>query len=223
MASSSQPRLQQWSNRSTQRVFVHAQPAQTTKCTPNRPRILKQSTPSLDSWQFLICPARQSLHYSQTVCSTQSPKRRSSSRPTNKSRTPPRSEEHDRIFDREKALRLDDEIMNFQWISTILWSDIKDLRGSTVVQPLARLRCALQQTQHAILRAILHHGSSSRGSQPAWKVVLFSSSWAVQPRTQQTAIGPVSWKHDWTSSGLRTSASLDHGQSRMRRHHNHTG
>ena len=116
-------------------------------------------------------------------------------------------EVNDGIFDREKALRLDDEIMNFQWISTIPWSDINDLRGSTVVQPLARLRCALQQTQHAILRAILHHGSSSRGSQPAWEVVLLSSSW-VQPRTQQTAIGPVSWKHDWTSSGLKTRQRL---------------
>ena len=116
-------------------------------------------------------------------------------------------EVNDGIIDREKALRFDDEIMNFQWISTIPWSDIKDLRGSSYVQPLARLRCALQQTQHAILRAILHHGSSSRGSQPAWKVVLLSSSW-VQPRTQQTAIGPVSWKHDWTSSGLRTRQRL---------------
>ena len=98
--------------------------------------------------------------------------------------------------------------MNFQWISTIPWSDIKDLRGSTSVEPLARLRCALQQAQHVILRAILHHGSSSRGSQPAWKVVLLSSSWAVQPRTHQTAIGPVSWKHDWTSSGLRNGQRL---------------
>ena len=117
-------------------------------------------------------------------------------------------EVNDGIIDCEEALRLDDEIMNFQWISTIPWSDIKDLRGSTVVQPLTRLRCALQQAQHAILRAILHHGSSSRGSQPAWKVVLLSSSWAAQPRTHQTAIGPVSWKHDWISSGLRTGQRL---------------
>ena len=58
--------------------------AQTTKCTENRSRTVKQSTPSLDSWQFLICPARQSPHNSQTVCSTQSPERRSTSRSTNK-------------------------------------------------------------------------------------------------------------------------------------------
>ena len=70
-------------------------------------------------------------------------------------------DDEDRTFDREEALRLDDAIMDFHWFSSIPWTDIKDLRGTTYVQPPTRLRFALQQAQHAILRAIMHHGPSS--------------------------------------------------------------
>ena len=68
-------------------------------------------------------------------------------------------DEDDRLFNREEALRHDDAIMDFQRFGTVAWAEIKDLRGTTYVQPPARLRFALQQAQHAILRAILHHGS----------------------------------------------------------------
>ena len=83
-------------------------------------------------------------------------------------------DEDDRLFDREEALRHDDAIMDFQWFSTVSWSDIKDLRGTTYVQPPARFRFALQQAQHAILRAIMHHGPSSPNSEPAGKVLILS-------------------------------------------------
>ena len=61
------------------------------------------------------------------------------------------------IFGREEALRMDEEIMNFQWFEHVTWDSIKDLRGTTYVQPPTRFRFALLQAQHAILRAIIHN------------------------------------------------------------------
>ena len=54
------------------------------------------------------------------------------------------SDEDDRLWNREEALRRDDAIMDFQWFSTVPWAEIKNLRGTTYVQPPARLRCAMQ-------------------------------------------------------------------------------
>ena len=73
----------------------------------------------------------------------------------------------DRLFDREGALRHEDANMDFQWLNTVPRTEIKDLGGNTYVQPPARLRLALQQAQHAILRAILHHGPASTTSEPS--------------------------------------------------------
>ena len=95
-------------------------------------------------------------------------------------------EDEDTLFDREEALRHDDAIMDFQWLSTISWTEIKDLRGTTYVQPPTRLRFALQQAQHAILRAIMHNEPSSPTSEPAWKVLLLSS-WLLLGRPAENA------------------------------------
>ena len=95
-------------------------------------------------------------------------------------------EDEDTLFDREEAPRHDDAIMDFQWFSTISWTEIKDLRRTTYVQPPTRLRFALQQAQHAILRAILHNEPSSPPSEPAWKVLLFSS-WLLLGRPAENA------------------------------------
>ena len=84
-------------------------------------------------------------------------------------------EDEDTLFDREEAPRFDEEIMDFQWFSTITWDEIKNLRGTTYVQTPARLRFALRQAQNAILRAILHNGPTTSMSEPAWKVLLLSS------------------------------------------------
>ena len=61
------------------------------------------------------------------------------------------------LFGREEALRMDEEITDFQWFEHVTWDSIKDLRGTTSVQPLTRFKFALQQAQHAILRAIIHN------------------------------------------------------------------
>ena len=85
------------------------------------------------------------------------------------------------LFGREEPLRMDDEIMNFQWFDNITWDSIKDLRGATYVQPLPRFRFALQQAQHAFLRAIIHNNPSSLASEPAWKSLVLSS-WLLMGR-----------------------------------------
>ena len=77
------------------------------------------------------------------------------------------------LFGREDALRMDEVIMDFQWFDQNSWDSIKDLRGTTYVQPLTRFKFALQQAQHAILRAITHNSRSSPAS--AWKALILSS------------------------------------------------
>ena len=78
-------------------------------------------------------------------------------------------------FGREEALRMDEEIMDFQWFEHVTWDSIKDLRGTTYVQPPTRFRFALQQAQHAILRAIVHNNPTSPASESAWKALVLSS------------------------------------------------
>ena len=68
----------------------------------------------------------------------------------------PADDEQD-LFGREEALRLDEEIMDFQWFVDISWDCIKDLRDTTYVHPPPRFKFALQHAPHAIPRAITHH------------------------------------------------------------------
>ena len=75
----------------------------------------------------------------------------------------------------EDALRMDEVIMDFQWFDQVSWDSIKDLRGTTYVQPPTRFKFALQQAQHAILRAITHNSPSSPASESAWKALILSS------------------------------------------------
>ena len=70
---------------------------------------------------------------------------------------------------------MDEEIMDFQWFEHVTWDSIKDLLGTTYVQPPTRFRFALQQAQHAILRAIIHNNPSSLASESAWKALVLSS------------------------------------------------
>ena len=79
------------------------------------------------------------------------------------------------MFGREEALRIDEEIMDFQWCEHVTWDSINDSRGTTYVQPPTRFKFALQQAQHAILRAIIHNNPTSLASQSAWKALVLSS------------------------------------------------
>ena len=86
----------------------------------------------------------------------------------------PPDDERD-LFGREEALRMDEEIMDFQWFEHVTWDSIKDFRGATYVQPPTRFKFALQQAQHAILRAIIHNNPTSSASESAWKALVLSS------------------------------------------------
>ena len=136
-------------------------------------------------------------------------------------------DDEDRMFDREEALRLDDEIMDFHWFSSIPWTDIKDLRGTTYVQPPTRLRFALQQAQHAILRAIMHHGPSSPNSEPAWKVLILSS-WLLLGRPAENASDAncanymetrldLFWSEEWPALWALVRAECDVATSTRKR------
>ena len=51
----------------------------------------------------------------------------------------PNDDEQD-LFGREEALRMDEEIMNFQWFEHVTWDSIPDLRGTTNVQPPTKVQ-----------------------------------------------------------------------------------
>ena len=70
---------------------------------------------------------------------------------------------------------MDEEIMDFQWFEHVTWDSIKDLRGTTYVQPPTSFRFALQQARHAILQAIIHNNPTSLASESAWKALVLSS------------------------------------------------
>ena len=106
------------------------------------------------------------------------------------------------MFGREEALRLNEEIMRFQWFEGVTWDNNKDLRGTTFAQPPPRFRFALQQAQHATHRATMHLGPSSRTSEPAWKVLVLSS-WLLLGRPATTASDSIC-AHFLAFSGLKT-------------------
>ena len=104
------------------------------------------------------------------------------------------------LFGRE-ALRMDEEIMNFQRFHNVTSDSIKDLRSTTYVQSPPRFKFALQQAQHAILRAIMHKTLSSLASGPAWKALVLSS-WLLLGRPAVNA-SESNRAHYLNSSGPR--------------------
>ena len=114
-------------------------------------------------------------------------------------------------------------MMMQSWISngssTIPWDEIRDLRGTTYVQPPTRLRFASQQAQHAFLRVILYNGPSSSMSEPSWKVLLLSS-WLLLGRSAENASDAscanflkarldLFWAEDWPALWALVRAECD--------------
>ena len=83
---------------------------------------------------------------------------------------------------------------------------IKDLRGTTYVQPPTRFKLALQQAQHAILRAIIYNNPFSLAPEPPWKALVLSSgySWCDLLPMRLRATVHTFWMRDSSSSELRT-------------------
>ena len=160
-------RLQQWGNRETNHHYVHAQ-CVNGGLGHDHEMFPKQATDqdAVDAvtrqWDTITRTAADTevlLPFAQD--------------PVQASTVAPTDDEPD-LFGREEALRMDEEIMNFQWFEHVTWDCIKDLRGATYVQPPTRFRFALQQAQHAILRAIIHNNPTSPASESAWKALVLS-------------------------------------------------
>ena len=120
-------------------------------------------------------------------------------------------------FGREEAPRTDEEIMNFQWFDNVTWDSI--LRGATHVQPPPRFKFALQQAQHAILRAIMHNNPSSLASGPAWRALVLGS-WLLLGRPAVNASESncghcldarldLFWAEDWPALWAMVRAECD--------------
>ena len=91
----------------------------------------------------------------------------------------------------------------------VTWDSIKDLRGTTYVQPPTRFRFALQQAQHAILRAIIHNNPTSPASESARKALVLSR-WLLLGRPAVSASESncahfldarfeLFWAEDWSA------------------------
>ena len=161
-------RLQQWGNRQTNNHYVHAH------CVNGGLGHDHELHPKVaDDQEAVDAVTRQRDTITRTAADTevllpfaQDPDQASTAAPPDDERD---------LFGREEALRMDEEIMDFQWFEHVTWDSIKDLRGTTYVQPPTRFRFALQQAQHAILRAIVHNNPTSPASESAWKALVLSS------------------------------------------------
>ena len=139
--------------------------------------------------------------------------------PEQASTAAPPDDERD-LFGREEALRMDEEIMDFQWFEHVTWDSIKDLRGTTYVQPPTRFKFALQQAQHAILRAIIHNNPTSSASESAWKALVLSS-WLLLGRPAVNAsesncahfldarLELFFWAEDWSALWAMVRSECD--------------
>ena len=100
--------------------------------------------------------------------------------------------------------------MNFQWFDNVTWDSIKDLRGTTYVQPPPRFKFALQQAQHAII----HNNPSLLASEPTWKALVLSSWLLSAVNSSESNCADyldarleLFWAEDW--SALRTMAHAE--------------
>ena len=120
---------------------------------------------------------------------------------------------------REEAFRMDEEIMDFQWFEHVTWDSSKDLRGTTYVQPPTRLRFALQQAQHATLRAVIHNNPTSLASESAWKALVLSSWLLLERPAVNTSESNCAhfldarlelfWAEDWSALWAMVRAECD--------------
>ena len=200
-------RLQQWSNRNSHCAFVDAQcvnggVAHDHELHPKQPT-------DQDAVEYVArqcdCVTQAAADSEILLLITASSDQASTAAPAN---------DEPSLYGREEALRLDEEIINFQWFDST-----KDLRGTTYVQPPPRFRFAFRQAQHAILRAIVYPGPSSPASESAWKVLVLSS-WLLLGRPAINASESncahflearldLFWSEDWPALWATVRAECD--------------
>ena len=93
--------------------------------------------------------------------------------------------------------------MTFQWSDNVTWHSIKDFRGTTYVQQPAWFRFALQQAQHAILRAIIHKHPSSLLGRPAVNASESNCAHYLDARLE------LFWAEDWSALWAMVRAECD--------------
>ena len=205
-------RLQQWGNRDTNHHYVHAH-CVNGGLGHDHELFPKQATDQ----DAVDAVTRQRDTITRTAADTevlhpfaQDPEQASTAAPPDDERD---------LFGREEALRMDEEIMDFQWFEQVTWDSIKDLRGTTYVQPPTRFKFALQQAQHAILRAIIHNNPTSLASESAWKALVLSS-WLLLGRPAVNASESncahfldarleLFWAEDWSALWAMVRAECD--------------
>ena len=216
-------RLQQWGNHQTNNHYVHA------RCVNGGLGHDHELHPKVaDDQEAVDAVTRQRDTITRTAADTevllpfvQDPDQASTAAPPDDERD---------LFGREEALRMDEEIVDFQWSEHVTWDSIKDLRGTTYVQPPTRFRFALQQAQHAILRAIVHNNPTSPASESAWKALVLSS-WLLflgRPAVNASESNcahyldarlELFWAEDWSALWAMVRAECDVApvQNTMRR------
>ena len=195
----SEARLQQWTSRETNHHYVHAH------CVNGGLGHFHELFPKQATDQDAVdAVTRQRGTITRTAADTevllpfaQDPDQASTAAPPDDERD---------FFGREEALRMDEEIMDFQWFEQVTWDSIKDLRGTTYVQPPTRFKFALQQAQHAILRAIIHNNPTSSASESAWKALVLSS-WLLLGRPAWYVLNVMLLQCRTRRAGQRSSKS----------------
>ena len=176
-----EPRLQQWSNRDTQLAYVHAECMKGGLKTSHE--FVPKNPKDTDAKEAVLCLRNSVLHAATeagVVLPIYDPNE-------DNSRVGP--DDEDRTFDREEDLRLDDAIMDFNWFSSVSWTDIKDLRGTTYVQPLS----CTTVPPHPILNQLGRSSFSAAGS-----------SQVDQLKTRPTPTAQATWRQVWTSFGQKS-------------------
>ena len=204
--------LEQWGNRQTDRHYVHAHCV--NGCLGHDHELFPKQATYQDAVDAVT---RQRDTITRTAADTQVLLPFAQD-PDQASTAAPPDDEQD-LFGREEALRMDEEIMNFQWSHNATWDSVKDFRGMTYVQPPTRFKFALQQAQHAILRAIIHNNPSSLASESAWKALVLSG-WLLLGRPAVNASESncahyldvrleLFWAEDWSALWATARAECD--------------
>ena len=205
-------RLKQWGNRETNQHYVHAH------CVNGGLGHDHELDPKLaDDQEAVDAVTRQRDTITRTAADTEVLLPFAQDLDQASTAAPP-DDERD-LFRREEALRMDEEIMDFQWFEHVTCDSIKDLRGTTYVQPPTRFRFALQQAQHAILRAIIHNNPTSLASESVWNALVLGS-WLLLGRPAVDATESncahfldarleLSWVEDWSALWAMVRAECD--------------
>ena len=117
-------RLQQWGNRQTNNHYVHVH------CVNGGLGHDHELHPKVaDDQEAVDAVTRQRDTITRTAADTEVLLPFAQDQAS----TPAPPDDERDLFGREEALRMDEEIMDFQWFENVTWDSIKDLRGTTYV------------------------------------------------------------------------------------------